>query len=245
MIFKYVISYSHNPYFNLAYELALFDYVTSDDLVIVFLWQNDNTIVIGRNQDITKELRYEEFVNNNGNVARRLSGGGAVYHDLGNLCFSFIFKNINNFDYKPIIIEALNKLGINSTFNGRNDIVIDNKKISGNATYDNGDIICQHGTILVNSNKNMMKKYLTPEMSKLVRNGVQSVESRTINLKEINPQISMKELIKKIIEVTDATKLKEKVCKTKILDLQKCFSSQKWIIEGKFDENSLFIRTRA
>lgn len=233
MNYKYIESYSINPFYNLAKEKVLFNYV-DDETSIIFLWQNEHTIFIGKNQNVYSEVNVKEFLNDGGKIARRLSGGGAVYHDLGNLCFSIISKRgANTIKYNDLIIGVLKRFGINATYNGRNDIMVNNKKISGNAFYENDEVCCQHGTLLVFINSNCLSKYLTPEQSKLARNGVKSISSRTINLTEIDSTVSIGKIKKEIIQYLFATKFDTKIDKKRISNLQKCFSSQKWIFEGE------------
>lgn len=110
------------------------------------LWRNNSSIIIGKNQNTLSELNYEYVKENNIAVVRRLSGGGAVFHDLGNINFTFIASNdthgFNNFQkFTEPIIAVLNNLGINAEFSGRNDITINGKKISGNAQYNSKDMV--------------------------------------------------------------------------------------------------------
>lgn len=151
-MYKYICSENTSPYYNLALERSLFDFV-DEDTVILYLWQNSHTIVIGKNQNAYAECKVDEFIKDGGTLARRPSGGGAVYHDLGNLNFSIICKEsiAKEHTYQRIVKEALGYFGIVSEFNGRNDLTVDDKKFSGNAFYVKDDVLCQHGTILINS----------------------------------------------------------------------------------------------
>lgn len=187
-----VISNSFNPYFNLALEEKLFNEI-EENRVILYLWQNKNAVIIGRNQNAYKECDYTLLKNEGGTLARRLSGGGAVYHDLGNLNFTFICKN-NLFDISKnlkVIIEALKKFEIDAYFSGRNDLLVNNLKFSGNAYYDDGDKCYHHGTILISSDLEKLSKYLTISSDKLKWKGIDSVLSRVTNLVYINPNINV------------------------------------------------------
>src|SRR6056297_3762446 len=143
-------STSFDPWHNLAFEEYLLNQVEENE-VILYLWQNDNTGVIGRNQNAWKECRSELLAEEGGKLARRLSGGGAVYHDLGNLNFTFIMDK-DNYNLKKqlkVILEAVRDQGIEAEFSGRNDLVVKSKKFSGNAFYFGSETAYHHGTILV------------------------------------------------------------------------------------------------
>lgn len=198
---KLVKSLSYNPWYNLALEEYLFNNVKSDE-VIFYLWQNDNTVVIGRNQNPWRECRYNELEGDGGKLARRLSGGGAVYHDLGNLNFTFIAKkNIFNIEKQlQVIIEAVKLLGINAEFSGRNDIIAEGRKFSGNAFYYDEDNCYHHGTLLVASEMTKLAKYLQVSKEKIKSKGIESVEARVTNLSNINPAIDINSLSKALEE---------------------------------------------
>jgi len=197
-------SENHNPYENLAKEKLLLDNV-KDDEMILYLWQNQNTVVIGRNQNAYAECATALLKKDGIHLARRLSGGGAVFHDLGNLNFTFISssENQNTENNLKIIALACKMSGIETLVSGRNDILADGRKFSGNAFYNSKGKSYHHGTILINADENKLSLYLTPSKAKLKAKGVKSVRSRIINLKEINPDIScdiMKENLTKAFE---------------------------------------------
>lgn len=177
---------SKNPYFNLALEEYMLKYFDSDQN-IAFLWQDEPTVVVGRNQNTIEEINARYIKEHNIHVVRRLSGGGAVYHDHGNLNFTFIMKNQRNHenDFKIFtepVIKALAKLGIEAAFTGRNDITIDGKKFSGNAQYYYQNHLLHHGTILFNSDLSVVQEALNVKQDKIESKGIKSVRSRVTNI---------------------------------------------------------------
>ena len=235
-MYKYICSENTSPYYNLALERSLFDFV-DEDTVILYLWQNSHTIVIGKNQNAYAECKVDEFIKDGGTLARRPSGGGAVYHDLGNLNFSIICKEsiAKEHTYQRIVKEALRFFGIVSEFNGRNDLTVDGKKFSGNAFYVKDDVLCQHGTILINSDFKELSKYLTPDISKLERNHVKSVESRVVNLSEISDKITVESMKEAMIKATNAVRIGEVPTESKVEEYKKIFENDEWILEGKIN----------
>ncbi len=234
MRFRYYIGTETDPYRNLATEQELLKTV-SKGIAILYLWQNDNTIVIGRNQNPYNECKVEDFLNDGGKIARRKSGGGAVFHDLGNLNYSILsdISERNEVLYHNILINALKSLDILAEYNGRNDIIINGKKCSGNAVYQDGFILCQHGTVLVNTDIERMVSYLTPNKSKLDRNHISSVFSRVINVSELVDGIGVKEMIRAIIEGTEASPLVTKPERHNIDLLEAFYSDYQWVFGGK------------
>ncbi|WP_037372841.1 lipoate--protein ligase [Anaerovorax odorimutans] len=192
---KIFISNSINPYFNLAFEEYLLNNISSKDNIL-FLWQNENTIVIGRNQNPWKECNLEELKKQKGKLVRRLSGGGAVYHDLGNLNFTFISEYNEGIVKENVekIIDVLILNGIKAEFNGKNDILSDGYKISGNAYFIEDNMICHHGTLLVECDVEKMVRLLTVSQKKLESKGIDSIKSRVINIKDLNNNITVESL---------------------------------------------------
>lgn len=171
------------PYYNLASE----EYLLKNSKEEYFmLWRNSPCIVIGKNQNTLSEINKEYVDENNIKVVRRLSGGGAVFHDLGNINFTFISNEKNSFqDFKRFtypIIKALNSLEINASFTGRNDLTIDDKKFSGNAQYCYRDRILHHGTLLYSANVNNLSSALNVNRKKFRDKSVKSVVSRVTNI---------------------------------------------------------------
>ena len=229
-MYKYICSENTSPYYNLALERSLFDFV-DEDTVILYLWQNSHTIVIGKNQNAYAECKVDEFIKDGGTLARRPSGGG------GNLNFSIICKEsiAKEHTYQRIVKEALGYFGIVSEFNGRNDLTVDDKKFSGNAFYVKDDVLCQHGTILINSDFKELSKYLTPDISKLERNHVKSVESRVVNLSEISDKITVESMKEAMIKATNAVRIGEVPTESKVEEYKKIFENDEWILEGKIN----------
>ena len=180
-----------DPAFNLAVEEYVFDCLPKDRTYIM-LWQNDNAIIIGKHQNTLAQIN-PEFVRSHGiRVVRRLSGGGAVYHEMGNLNFTLITdageQDSINFEVlcKPII-RALAKAGIEAQVNGRNDMTIDGKKFSGNAQYIKGGRVMHHGTILFDSDSSVLAQALQVDKEKIQAKGVDSVRSRVTNIRPYLP----------------------------------------------------------
>lgn len=183
---------SHDPYYNLAVEQHLLETV-GEGTCILYLWQNQNTVVIGKNQNAWKECRTTLLEKEGGHLARRLSGGGAVFHDLGNLNFTFLVPQADyDLDRQLTVIqEAVRSLGIQAERSGRNDVLAEGRKFSGNAFYKNGIQAYHHGTLLVDVDTQRMSRYLNPSKAKLQSKGVDSVRSRVVNLRELNPDITI------------------------------------------------------
>ena len=185
-------SNSFDPYLNLATEQYLMETV-EEDACILFLWQNQNTVVIGKNQNAWKECRTILLSQEGGVLARRLSGGGAVFHDLGNLNFTFLVPQAEyDLDRQfSVIAEALSLLGLQAERSGRNDMLVEGRKFSGNAFFKHEGKAYHHGTLLVNVDMDKLGRYLNPSKAKLQAKGVDSVRSRVVNLAELNPQITI------------------------------------------------------
>ena len=194
-------SNSFDPYLNLATEQYLMETV-EEDACILFLWQNQNTVVIGKNQNAWKECRTALLAEEGGVLARRLSGGGAVFHDLGNLNFTFLMPQAEyDLDRQfSVIAEAVNLLGLQAERSGRNDVLVEGRKFSGNAFFKHNGNAYHHGTLLIDVDMDKLGRYLNPSKAKLQAKGVDSVRSRVVNLRELNSQItisSMKEAMTK------------------------------------------------
>ena len=188
-------SWDTDPYRNIALEKYLLDSLTPGDCVL-YLWQNKNTVVIGRNQNAWAECRTTLLAQEDGKMARRLSGGGAVFHDMGNLNFTFL---VNDEDYDvdkqlSVIQTALAGLGLKAEKSGRNDLLVDGRKFSGNAFFHRNGHAYHHGTLLVSADMEKLSRYLTPPKAKLEAKGVASVRSRVANLTEFVPDLTCDDL---------------------------------------------------
>jgi lipoate-protein ligase A len=184
---KYIESFSNNPYYNLAFEEYCFNNLPRDE-DFVYLWINSPTIVVGKNQNTIEEINGEYIKANNIAVVRRITGGGAVYQDLGNLNFS-IFTNVvgkEKIDFGQInipILKSLEKFGIMAELSGRNDLTLDGKKISGIAQSVWKKRILNHGTILFDTDLGVLSDALNVKADKIESKGVKSVRSRVTNIK--------------------------------------------------------------
>lgn len=188
----YIVSTnSTDPYYNLALEEHLLSQVPKD-AVILYLWQNAHTVVIGRNQNPWSECRTSLLEQEGGHLARRLSGGGAVYHDLGNLNFTFLCRE-EDYDLQKqlsVIQKAAQLAGISAEFSGRNDLLAGGRKFSGNAFYHSKGNAYHHGTLLIDTDTEKLGRYLSPPKAKLESKGIASVRSRVVNLRELSPTLT-------------------------------------------------------
>lgn len=192
---RLLISHSHDPWFNLAVEECIFRQMPATQRVL-FLWRNADTVVIGRAQNPWKECNTRRMEQDHVKLARRSSGGGAVFHDLGNTCFTFMAakpeydKSIST----AIVIDALHRLGVNASASGRNDLVMETaegpRKISGSAYRETRDRGFHHGTLLLNADLSRLANYLNPDKKKLQAKGITSVRGRVANLSDFMPHIS-------------------------------------------------------
>lgn len=191
-----------DPYLNLATEEALLQSLRPGQ-VILYLWQNRDTVVIGKHQNCYQECRVSLLEQEGGHLARRLSGGGAVFHDLGNLNYTFLAmrKDYDVAAQTGLILEAVRSFGIDAAATGRNDIEACGRKFSGNAYYKTSGACYQHGTLLVAADAAKMTGYLQVDREKLQSKGVQSVRSRVIGLRELCPEITVGALRQRLAEV--------------------------------------------
>ena len=182
---RYLESRSTDPQWNLALEEYAFNRLSGEGGLFM-LWRNDNAVIVGKHQNTFAEVNAAEIERRGTRVVRRLSGGGAVYHDLGNVNFTFIMRDDGKLDFAAFcrpVQQALAEMGIVSELSGRNDMTIDGKKFSGNAQYRKNGAIMHHGTLLYDSDLTAVAAVLQPDVEKLTHKGLKSVRSRVSNIK--------------------------------------------------------------
>ena len=187
---KYLINTSFDPYFNMSFDEWCLTRLTEDETVF-YLWRNAPSVIVGTTQDIRAEVNLDYLAEKGIRLVRRSTGGGAVYHDLQNLNYSFVgpLRDEGGPDEGVrLIAEALRSFGVDATVSGRNDIYVDGLKISGYAkrVWKQRGIV--HGTLMYDVDIDTLTKVLDTPESKLHRKGVASVRSRVGNLKDLMPQ---------------------------------------------------------
>ncbi len=199
---------------------------------ILFLWQNAPTVVIGKNQNSRAECDLERMEEDGVLLSRRLSGGGAVFHDLGNLCFSFIsHAEIHSVTRQlSLIAEACRSFGIDASVTGRNDVEADGRKFSGNAFYSVGENKCHHGTVLISADKSRLANYLTVSKTKLEAKGIKSVRSRVVNLTELVPDITVENFERALIEAFSPDSVLPMPEEGLFAERAEFFSSREWLL---------------
>lgn len=228
-----------DPHRNLAIEQHLLETVLGG-CCLLYLWQNERTVVIGRNQNAWAECRTTALFEDGGRLARRLSGGGAVYHDRGNLNFTFLMHE-EDYDLSrqlSVIRRACALCGIETELSGRNDLLASGRKFSGNAFYHHEGRAYHHGTLLIDVDADAMARYLSPSKAKLQAKGVESVRSRVVNLKELNPALTvdtLKAAMKQAFrEVYDLPLCPPPVLnETRIEELTAHYASDAWLFGQK------------
>lgn len=209
---RVIRSMTNDPFFNLAYERKLYeDHITNPPtnnseidvfssgniFSTLYLWCNSPSVIIGRHQNANRECNLQQIEKDGVNLIRRKSGGGAVYHDFGNSLFTIISNTtpIRTIDVTKrhnnlILTNALASLGVVAKATGRNDIHVNDQKISGSAYRIDHDVFLQHGTMLLNLDTTKLPKYLNPSKAKLESKGITSVQSRVVNLSTYVPNIT-------------------------------------------------------
>ena len=187
-----------NPEFNLASEEYL---LKQKDGYYIYLWVNAPAVIVGINQNAVKEVNLAYTEQNGIKVIRRLTGGGTVYHDTNNLCYTFIApydEKVDNYKkFTAPIIEYLNSIGIKAEFSGRNDITVDGKKISGNAQTVYKDRIMHHGTILLNTDMEVLEKAIRVNQLKIKDKGINSNRARVTNVLQLTDKVKNAKEFKK------------------------------------------------
>lgn len=195
-----LISNQYNPYLNRAVEQYLTEH-QEEDTVTLYLWKNQQTVVIGYNQNPYSECNVQLLLDEGGHLMRRGTGGGAVYHDLGNINFSFVADK-SLYDVRKqlsVIQDALLSYDLQAEISGRNDLTCQGRKFSGNAFAKGQRNDLHHGTILIKTDGTMMQRYLTVDKAKLMKNGVKSVASRVVNLGELVPELTSENIKQPLI----------------------------------------------
>lgn len=245
---KYIINTRQNPYFNMAFDEYCLECIESDEPVF-FLWQNDPTVVIGANQNVYKEIDLEYLESNKIHLVRRITGGGAVFHDDGNLNFTFVGKYTYGEDvfkeYLGYIVDALSQMGVpNVELGGRNDILMSGDKISGCAKRIHKDRCMVHGTLLYDVDTEKLRNVLNGPKSKLRLRGTESVRKQVVNLKEFLPNINnITEFRNQLENILSEGHIDEMVFSDEQLsEIEKQgvekYSSQSWVY-GKLAESNI------
>lgn len=206
MILQILISDQYNPFLNRAVEQYLTEH-QEEGVVTMYLWKNQRTVVIGYNQNPYAECNVQLLLDEGGYLMRRGTGGGAVYHDLGNINFSFIADK-SEYDVQKqlsVIQEALSSYGLQTEISGRNDLICQGRKFSGNAFGKGVVNNLHHGTLLIKTDGAMMQRYLIVDKAKLLKNGVKSVASRVVNLSELVPELTSENIKQPLIEAFEKT----------------------------------------
>jgi lipoate-protein ligase A len=200
MQLQILISDQYNPFLNRAVEQYLTEH-QEEGTVTMYLWKNQQTVVIGYNQNPYSECNVQLLLDEGGHLMRRGTGGGAVYHDLGNINFSFVASK-SLYDVRKqlsVIQDALLAYGLEAEISGRNDLTCQGRKFSGNAFAKGQRNDLHHGTILIKTDGAMMQRYLIVDKAKLMKNGVKSVASRVVNLSELVPELTSENIKQPLI----------------------------------------------
>ena len=197
----FYVSKTYDGWRNLSYDRFFLDNLKYDDILLYF-YVNENAVIIGKNQNAWKECNFKTMEEDDVQLVRRHTGGGAVYHDRGNLNFSLIM-NEERFDIPRqmnVIIDALSKFGINAEMSGRNDILAEGKKFSGNAFGVRGNMRAHHGTLLIDADLNKLPRYLNVSEKKIRSKGIDSVRARVVNLTELSPDVTVDNIRSAVID---------------------------------------------
>lgn len=237
MKLQFIVSNQTNPYLNIAVENYLLS-LPETAVVTLYLWKNRRTVVIGQNQNPFSECNVEALEADGGYLMRRRTGGGAVYHDDGNINFSFVVPKALYDQTRQfrVIQRAVADFGIVAELSGRNDILTDGRKFSGNAFSKGRYQDLHHGTILIKGNMEDLQRYLKPKPAKLQKHGVASVRSRVVNLSELNPEITSDSIVphlRKAFETeysgcSEYSEYSEIIKKPEVRALYEEFASDEW-----------------
>lgn len=236
---RYLKNNHTDPYFNMAFDEYCLEHCVADE-PLFYLWQNRPSVIVGANQQIHTEVNLEYLNSNDIAIVRRVTGGGAVYHDFGNLNYTIVGPT-DELErdypaYASLMQQALQRLGIPAMLSGRNDILVEGRKVSGFAKRVVKNRLMVHGTLMYDVNLEQLTQALTPSASKLASKGIESVRSRVCNLKEYLPQLSDIQMLRNELErilsnnYTDKEiVLPEKALMEIELLAKKKFASWEWI----------------
>ena len=189
---KFLRNSETDPYYNMAFDEYCLESLAIDEPVF-YLWQNRPAVIVGLNQEVNTEVNLDYLRQNNIVLARRVSGGGAVYHDWGNLNYTIVGRSEDLErdypEYAGLMMQALRKLGVQAELSGRNDILVEGKKVSGFAKRVSKNRLMVHGTLMYDVNLDVLTQSLNPPATKLQTKGIASVRSRVTNLREHLPEI--------------------------------------------------------
>ena len=189
---RYIKNVSTNPYYNMAFDEYCLESLSINEPVF-YLWQNRPAVIVGFNQEVNTEVNLDYLKENGIDLVRRVTGGGAVYHDLGNLNYTIVGRSEDLErdypEYASIMAKALQKLGVPATLSGRNDILVEGRKVSGFAKRVCKNRLMVHGTLMYNVDVDVLTKVLNPSNTKLQSKGIASVRSRVANLCEYLPNV--------------------------------------------------------
>lgn len=239
-ITKLLLSNSHNPYYNLAIEEWAIRNIDTSECDYLFLYQNTDCVVVGRNQNIFQEVNIKFCQENNIDICRRVSGGGTVYHDLGNLNWTFITKfssqKVNDYtNFSASIISVLKSIGLDAYLNKRNAIMVGDFKISGQAQFTNRKNILSHGTLLYNSNIEKLNSSTINNEIKVNSKASKSVRSDVKTIYELlKKEISLEKIISLIKDennINNEFSILDVEIQNQIIDLVNTYKSDKWIYE--------------
>ena len=189
---RYLRNYSTDPYFNMAFDEYALECLSLDE-PLFFLWQNSPAVIVGLNQNVFAEVNLDYLREHDIALVRRVTGGGAVYHDLGNLNYTIVGRSADLYrdypEYARLMLQALQALGVAATLSGRNDILVDGRKVSGFAKRVYKDRLMVHGTLMYDVDLAVLEEALNASTGKLAAKGVASVRSRVMNLRECLPGV--------------------------------------------------------
>lgn len=237
---KLIVSKSTNPFYNLAIEEWAVRNIDTSECDYLFLYENTESVVVGRNQNVFKEVNLKYCKQNNIQITRRVSGGGTVFHDLENLNWTFITrfdnKKVNNYShFAQPIIDTLKTFGVAAYLNKRNAIMVGETKVSGQAQFTNRTNILSHGTLLIGSDTKKLQPSIETKNKKVISKASPSVRSKVKNLKALCPKEISIELFKKAFiknfDIQELFSIETTEIQTKIKQIEASYKTDQWIYE--------------